>query len=507
MMNRLFALFCVTATLTPLTFAHAQVSAVPSAMNFQGRLAKPDGTPVANGTHNLLISVYSSLSGGTLLWQKSITGVAVKNGVFATRLDFSSGYQNSATQSTLFGASTVFLDISVDGGASLVPRQQFLTVAYAMKADSVKDGAITNASIANGSITSAKLASGAITSASLNPLAWLLGGNSGVTSGFLGTTDNNPLELRVNNRRAMRYVYAENTIDPNNKYRSMNVLGGSEINLIGAGVVGATIAGGGLDNFTGTDQPNHVTANFGTIGGGYSNIASGGYAATVGGGNYNTASGSSATVGGGYSNIAPGGYATVGGGIFNTASGVSATVGGGYVNTASGDYSFAAGSNAKAKHSGAFVWADSGNADFLSTTINQFNVRASGGVRLFTNSALTSGVTLLAGDSSWNSVSDRNAKTNFHSVDGLEVLERLCAMPVTTWHYKANTDIRHMGVMAQDFHAAFGGLGMDDKHISTVDADGVAFAAIQGLNRKLEAKVQTLEARLAAIEKIFREKK
>jgi hypothetical protein len=34
--------------------------------------------------------------------------------------------------------------------------------------------------------------------------------------------------------------------------------------------------------------------------------------------------------------------------------------------------------------------------------------------------------------------------------------------------------------MAQDFHAAFQ-VGDDDKHIATVDADGVALAAIQGL--------------------------
>jgi hypothetical protein len=40
--------------------------------------------------------------------------------------------------------------------------------------------------------------------------------------------------------------------------------------------------------------------------------------------------------------------------------------------------------------------------------------------------------------------------------------------------------------MAQDFHAAFGLNGADDKHIATVDADGVALAAIQGLNQKLE---------------------
>ena len=46
--------------------------------------------------------------------------------------------------------------------------------------------------------------------------------------------------------------------------------------------------------------------------------------------------------------------------------------------------------------------------------------------------------------------------------------------------------------MAQDFHAAFG-VGPDDKHIATVDADGVALAAIQGLNAKVEAQKGQLE--------------
>jgi len=41
--------------------------------------------------------------------------------------------------------------------------------------------------------------------------------------------------------------------------------------------------------------------------------------------------------------------------------------------------------------------------------------------------------------------------------------------------------------MARDFHAAFG-LGESEKRINTVDADGVALAAIQGLNQKLEEK-------------------
>jgi SMC interacting uncharacterized protein involved in chromosome segregation len=47
--------------------------------------------------------------------------------------------------------------------------------------------------------------------------------------------------------------------------------------------------------------------------------------------------------------------------------------------------------------------------------------------------------------------------------------------------------VTHLGPMAQDFYAAFA-VGMDDKHISMVDADGVALAAIQGLNEKVEQK-------------------
>ena len=53
--------------------------------------------------------------------------------------------------------------------------------------------------------------------------------------------------------------------------------------------------------------------------------------------------------------------------------------------------------------------------------------------------------------------------------------------------------------MAQDFHAAFG-LGTDDKHIATVDADGVALAAIQGLNEKTEVRSQKSEVRIQKLE-------
>ena len=96
--------------------------------------------------------------------------------------------------------------------------------------------------------------------------------------------------------------------------------------------------------------------------------------------------------------------------------------------------------------------------------------------------------------------SDRNAKTNFKDVSAIEMLDKVAALPLSTWNYKADPDSRHVGPMAQDFRALFG-LGHDDKSIATVDADGVALAAIQGLNQKLETQVKTKQAQIDSLEK------
>ena len=89
--------------------------------------------------------------------------------------------------------------------------------------------------------------------------------------------------------------------------------------------------------------------------------------------------------------------------------------------------------------------------------------------------------------------SDRSAKANFSSINPRDVLEALSQIQVETWNYESqDPTIRHMGPMAQDFYAAFG-LGKDDKHISTVDADGVALAAIQGLYRLVKSRTHRSE--------------
>ncbi len=94
-----------------------------------------------------------------------------------------------------------------------------------------------------------------------------------------------------------------------------------------------------------------------------------------------------------------------------------------------------------------------------------------------------------------NITSDQEAKEQFKRIDASDVLEKVVQMPISEWRYKSQTDARHLGPMAQDFHAAFG-LGRDPRHITTVDADGVALAAIQGLNRKLEERLKERERQI-----------
>ncbi len=177
---------------------------------------------------------------------------------------------------------------------------------------------------------------------------------------------------------------------------------------------------------------------------------------------------------------------------------------------------------------GAFTTVPNTATPVLSFTVSapsgggSFTARAPGGVRFITTSQanITTntnpplGVYLAPGESSWRTLSDRNAKTKSSPVDHREVLRKVARMPVTSWEYKHDPGRQFIGPMAQDFRAAFG-LGHDDKHISTLDTDGVALSALQGLIaelqvrkdrsaaqaarlRELETELQSLRRRLAA---------
>lgn len=179
-----------------------------------------------------------------------------------------------------------------------------------------------------------------VNAASLNgitaPSFWQVGGNSFPANGIIGSLNNTPVEIRVNNSRVMRYeLYVSGGLS------SPNVIGGSLSNFVSSGVYGATIGGGGYAySSVFPSGPNSVTGNSGTVSGGYSNTAD--LSGTVAGGANNGAS-TNATVGGGYGNGAGGAYAAVGGGQGNSAGGNHAVAAGGQGNDVMGNYSTVAG--------------------------------------------------------------------------------------------------------------------------------------------------------------------
>jgi hypothetical protein len=400
---------------------------------------------------------------------------------------------------------------------------------------------------------------------------FMQGGNTFDTTANLGTLDNQPLTVLVDNQPSLRLMPFNN-----GAHVGVNVINGSAANGIASGVVGATIAGGGDTGVVGNPpSPNQVTGEYGTIGGGISNTSgvvgtvgggtgnaatggsssigggasntasgalstvgggqhntAGGFTTTIAGGNFNTAAanysviaggqnnaanGSASAVGGGHNNTAGGDQTAVGGGEGNTANGVDATVGGGAANrasgawstipggnsnTASGPLSVAAGFHANADAQGCFAFSDSSSTNVTSCfTPNVFVARALSGFYFYTggvSDATYTGAQLPAGASAWTTLSDRNSKENIAPVDPREVLDRLAAMPIATWNWKSqDASIRHMGPMAQDFYAGFS-LGNDDRHIMTVDAEGVALAAIQGLHAMLEERMSEKDAKIEA---------
>ncbi|MGD2178805.1 MAG: tail fiber domain-containing protein [Anaerolineae bacterium] len=276
--------------------------------------------------------------------------------------------------------------------------------------------------------------------------------------------------------------------------RHATVCGG----LVNKAQRGATIGGGSF---------NTAGANA-AIGGGSQNEG-GGFHAAIAGGAGNEASANYATIAGGLNNSATAIYANAAGGRGNRASGDYATVAGGFYNEAAGDFSFASGRRATvaATHPGAFLHADSHDSDFLSAAADEFAVRATGGVRLVTgidsSGSPLVGAELPAGSGSWSSLSDRAVKANVAPADASLILSLLAELPISTWNYAGqHPSIRHIGPMAQDFHAAFS-VGEDERHISTVDGDGVALAAIQALYRLVQERdvqIAALEARVAALE-------
>jgi hypothetical protein len=393
-MNRIIRPVLMTTALAASILA---ASGQGTAFTYQGRLLDT-GSP-ANGNYDMRFYLRDSLNGGSPVGAtNNLAPVAVSNGLFSVVLDFGS---------SIFTGPARWLEVAVrtNGSVSaytvLLAREALTAVPYAITAGNLT-GTLP-ASQLSGTLPSAQFSgtySGAVVlgnagnsfsgngsgvtgvnAATLNgygycalPCYWSLTGNAGSVPGvnFIGTSDNQPLTLKVNNTTALQ-------IKPG--VTLPNIVGGLAAirpSVIASGVSGAVIVGGnapsggvtglgggdfqaiydddgtvggGFGNKVGSDDGDTSDAAFATVAGGVFNSATA-YAASVGGGDSNVAGGQRAAVAGGYANQALGPLSFVGGGLLNTiqtnatytvigggsnnviqASVVNSTIGGGYQNT------------------------------------------------------------------------------------------------------------------------------------------------------------------------------
>jgi hypothetical protein len=212
------------------------------------------------------------------------------------------------------------------------------------------------------------------------------------------------------------------------------------------------------------------------------------------------------------------GFGCVAMGFTNTASG-QGSVAIGYRVTADADYAVSLGHRASSNgFSGTFNFGDESTTDSIQASANnQVNFRGAGGFRFRTNATLTTGCNLPAGSGVFSCSSSRNLKENFRRIDGEDILVKLRSVPVTQWNYiSEGQKVSHIGPMAQDWWNAFR-IGTDNESIGLLDANGVAIAAAQALDKRTEnlvaeikardAKIADLEARLARIEALLESKK
>ncbi|PWU19962.1 MAG: hypothetical protein C5B50_05115 [Verrucomicrobia bacterium] len=315
-----------------------------TAFTYQGRLSV--GGSTTNGLYDFTFTLFGTNSGGSAIaGPVTNSAVGVTNGLFTTTIDFGAAFPGAyqwleiAARSNLAGPFT-----------TLAPRQALTPVPYAVFAEGASASGISGtvpsrnlggnytnavtfnngANSFNGTFYGAFYGSDFIggdfvgsfigDGSSLGGV-WHTGGNYGTTPGvnFVGTADNQPLELRANSQRALR-------LEPNSA-GAPNVIGGASVNVVSAGIVGATIGGGGAVNYSGA-SPNNVSAIFGTIGGGRNNSVAADHGA-IGGGhdNYIGAAAYDSVIAGGSSDS-----------IAATATG--SAIGGGNNNTVAGDHGF-----------------------------------------------------------------------------------------------------------------------------------------------------------------------
>ncbi|HAT71422.1 MAG TPA: hypothetical protein DCS63_01225, partial [Elusimicrobia bacterium] len=141
----------------------------PLKVNFQGRLEE-SGEPV-EGQRSFVFKIYNAASGGALVWTSQTENASVAGGVFSVVLE--TGNPVNLSTSVFTGAR--YIEVSV-GGVALSPRQEMLSVPYALTAQALSsDARVSPASLDAGplgaNVMVSSIAAGAVHSNALTDSA------------------------------------------------------------------------------------------------------------------------------------------------------------------------------------------------------------------------------------------------------------------------------------------------------------------------------------------------
>jgi len=123
--------------------AYGQTISVPPLVNYQGKLTDASGAPLATREYTISISIFRQPEDVTEVWGPQVfdgqggTGHGPKTPVVQGFFNVVLGPKDTAERDIAMAFSTkdAYLEVTVEGGTPITPRQQILATPYVMKSD------------------------------------------------------------------------------------------------------------------------------------------------------------------------------------------------------------------------------------------------------------------------------------------------------------------------------------------------------------------------------------
>ena len=104
------------------------ISAIPNSINFQGKLTDMEGVGI-NDTLDITFRLYTSESGGSHLWENTVSDISISRGLFSVELD--------SFSSEIDFSTTYWIEMEIDDEV-LSPREKLNSTPYSIRAKNVQ---------------------------------------------------------------------------------------------------------------------------------------------------------------------------------------------------------------------------------------------------------------------------------------------------------------------------------------------------------------------------------